>query len=168
MSQAPRDWGKPYLLESNQLSLSVRVTPISNHSSQESNLKSLPCRFPRLSSIALIGSWSYDPLPESPSFPRRCDILPIGQKLRNFSLKFRALGAVKLFVRGMIPGNQKEIRMSSIMTLTIGLGIAVLKLWFMGSLFTSSIKAVSDSCGKSYGVESVGVNGDWFCAEGDR
>jgi len=37
-------------------------------------------------------------------------------------------------------------------------------LWVAASAITSGIKALSDSCGKRYGIEVV-VGGDWFCPE---
>lgn len=39
-----------------------------------------------------------------------------------------------------------------------------LALWVGASAITSGIKALSDSCGKRYGIEVV-VGGDWFCPE---
>ena len=45
------------------------------------------------------------------------------------------------------------------------LTIVILKFLFWFSLITSSVKAVSDSCGKEYGIESYGVGGNWFCGE---
>lgn len=45
--------------------------------------------------------------------------------------------------------------------------ILVLKvciLWVLLSGVTSGIKALSDDCGKRYGVEAV-LGGDWFCPE---
>jgi len=41
--------------------------------------------------------------------------------------------------------------------------LVVLKVWLIGSLITSAIKAGSDSCGATYGIESVGFSGNWFC-----
>ena len=43
------------------------------------------------------------------------------------------------------------------------------KVWLVGSLLTSSVKAMSDDCGKTYGVELVPViQGNWFCTEKAR
>jgi hypothetical protein len=39
-----------------------------------------------------------------------------------------------------------------------------LKLWLVGSLLTSGIKAISGHCGQTYGIESV-VSGNWFCPD---
>ena len=43
--------------------------------------------------------------------------------------------------------------------------ILVIKIWFWGSLFTSGVKGLSDSCGKTYGIEKTItiINGNWFC-----
>lgn len=45
---------------------------------------------------------------------------------------------------------------------SFAISIAVFKLWLIGSLATSSIKAISDDCGTRYGIEKV-VSGNWFC-----
>jgi len=39
-----------------------------------------------------------------------------------------------------------------------------LNLWFFPSAITSGVKAISDSCGKTYPVEKV-LSGNWFCPE---
>jgi len=43
--------------------------------------------------------------------------------------------------------------------------IIVIKVWFWGSLFTSSVKGLSDNCDKTYGIEKTisVINGNWFC-----
>jgi hypothetical protein len=46
----------------------------------------------------------------------------------------------------------------------LGLGVLALKIFVVGSLITSSVKSLSDDCGKTYGVEAV-VSGNWFCAD---
>ena len=43
------------------------------------------------------------------------------------------------------------------------LAILTFKLWIWGSLFTSSIKSISDDCGKRYPVEVYVIDGNWFC-----
>ncbi len=42
--------------------------------------------------------------------------------------------------------------------------VFTLKVWLFGSLAVSSIKAVSDDCGKEYPVEIFVINGNWFCS----
>ena len=37
-------------------------------------------------------------------------------------------------------------------------------IWVAGSAVTSGVKALSNSCGKTYTVERV-FSGDWFCPE---
>lgn len=37
-----------------------------------------------------------------------------------------------------------------------------LKVYLVGSIVTSGIKALSNSCGKQYWIEWL-INGDWFC-----
>ena len=44
--------------------------------------------------------------------------------------------------------------------------VLTLKLWIFGSLAVSTVKAVSDSCGKTYPIEVYVINGNWFCSEG--
>jgi hypothetical protein len=44
------------------------------------------------------------------------------------------------------------------------LGVLTFKLWLFGSLSVSTVKALSDSCNKTYPVEVYVVNGNWFCA----
>lgn len=41
--------------------------------------------------------------------------------------------------------------------------IIVLKIWFWGSLITSSVKSVGGNCGTSYGIEGKLISGNWFC-----
>ena len=43
--------------------------------------------------------------------------------------------------------------------------ILTFKLWLFGSLAVSSIKTLSDDCGKTYPMEVYVINGDWFCPE---
>ncbi|MDB4330164.1 hypothetical protein N9948_00355 [bacterium] len=44
--------------------------------------------------------------------------------------------------------------------------IVTFKVWLFGSLITSSVKSMSNSCGTTYAVESIPVvSGNWFCNE---
>jgi len=43
--------------------------------------------------------------------------------------------------------------------------VLTFKLWFFGGLITSSVKAVSGDCGKTYPVEVYVISGDWFCGD---
>jgi hypothetical protein len=40
--------------------------------------------------------------------------------------------------------------------------LIVFKMWLIGSLLTSGIKAAKDDCRKTYGIETV-LSGNWFC-----
>lgn len=42
------------------------------------------------------------------------------------------------------------------------LAVNVGLLWLTASAITSGVKALSEDCGQTYGVESV-VSGNWFC-----
>jgi hypothetical protein len=57
-------------------------------------------------------------------------------------------------------------KVSSVPELIVVLGIvaflAFLKMWLIGSLLVSSVKAISGQCGGHYAVEGV-LSGDWFC-----
>ena len=46
----------------------------------------------------------------------------------------------------------------------VWLGLGAFSLWVGGSLITSGVKAVTEDCGKTYGIEKF-VSGDWFCPE---
>lgn len=46
------------------------------------------------------------------------------------------------------------------------LALVALKVWVIGSLLTSGVKAAKDDCGQVYGVESV-LSGNWFCPTKD-
>lgn len=59
-----------------------------------------------------------------------------------------------------------EALITLLFTVALILGVIVVKVWFWGSLLTSSVKAVSGSCQKTYGIESIPlINGNWFCSE---
>ena len=59
--------------------------------------------------------------------------------------------------------NMKAISLA-IGTLVFAIGVLWLKVWIVGSLITSGVKAVSDKCGTTYSVEGVvGITGNWFC-----
>lgn len=45
---------------------------------------------------------------------------------------------------------------------SFAISLTAFKLWLIGSLATSSIKAISDDCGIRYGIEKL-VSGNWFC-----
>ena len=44
----------------------------------------------------------------------------------------------------------------------VAMAILALKLWLVGSVITSGVKAISDSCDQTYPVEAV-VSANWFC-----
>jgi len=50
-----------------------------------------------------------------------------------------------------------------ILLLVFSLFMFFLKVFMIGSVVTSAIKALSNSCGKEYWVEFI-VNGNWFCS----
>ena len=60
--------------------------------------------------------------------------------------------------------------MNSNKTFITGLALVIafnfILLWFGGSVITSTIKALTDSCGKRYEAEIV-FGGDWFCPTQD-
>jgi hypothetical protein len=60
---------------------------------------------------------------------------------------------------------KKESKHGLIITAMMMAGLIViiwLKMWLVGSLFTSVIKSVSGHCGHYYGIEAV-FSGDFFC-----
>ena len=52
----------------------------------------------------------------------------------------------------------------SFFVLALSVVFLLLKLWFMGSLLTSAVKAVANKCNDTYVVERL-VDGHWFCPE---
>ena len=42
--------------------------------------------------------------------------------------------------------------------------VVLIKIWFWGSLITSSVKSVGGSCGQTYGIEGKLISGNWFCS----
>lgn len=47
-------------------------------------------------------------------------------------------------------------------TILVGL-VLLFKVWLFGSLITSGVKSVAGSCGQTYDIEKVIINGNWFC-----
>lgn len=50
-----------------------------------------------------------------------------------------------------------------ILLFAIAFGVAVAKVWVVGSFATSMVKTASDDCGETYGIPFFSQ--DWFCPE---
>ena len=61
--------------------------------------------------------------------------------------------------------NRTTTIISTTVIIAIVATIITFKLWLFGSLFVSSVKSISGSCGHKYSVEVYVIDGDWFCAE---
>ena len=46
----------------------------------------------------------------------------------------------------------------------LGVALLCVKIWFLGSLATSTVKLFMGQCGTTYGIEDMPlIQGGWFC-----